>query len=216
LDELLAERRRLLGMRPEQDEDGGDEEEESRRRQPDDVRVWGHDPTVAPGKTYRYRLRVSVLNPLFRRSEVAPEQRQKYMNMLDLDSVYSDWTEPVRVEPARHFFVVGTAEQGGLAEVEVWRIFNGRWRSRRFQVAPGDPMGERVTVELDGGDRAMDMRLGSVAVEVLQEQPAPGRLQGTTARLLFEDEEGTLKHRDVARDRAHPKREALQRRASRP
>ena len=76
---------------------------------PDQITLWAHDVTARPGATYRYRVVVTLLNPLFNRdSQLNDEQREAYADRLGLESQTSDWIE-VAVPPARRFFLVSAS-----------------------------------------------------------------------------------------------------------
>jgi len=108
------------------------------------VKIWAHDFDVESGKVYRYRMRVVVTNVLFGNEGRMPkDQAEKWADKFLVESDWSEWTEPVRVEPSQYFFVT-KAVTGGLkrrAEVTVFKFFAGQWWKEQFEVAPGDPIG---------------------------------------------------------------------------
>ena len=153
------------------------------------ITVWAHDLTVEPGRTYRYRVLVSVLNPLFRQTRVEQSQREVHFNKIALgpdlaeDGEVADapWSDPVEVAPQHYFFFV----QGGQSpRVEVWRIYDGMWRNEEFPVRPGDPIGGEAQLEIDGQPQTVDMTVGAIAVDLLES--SSGRtLGGSDTRLLY-------------------------------
>lgn len=168
---------------------------------PDVVTVWNHDITAQPGVLYRYRLVVSVMNPLFRQTQVPLEQQQSQFEKLSIESQASEWTEPIILEPARRFFVVGGNPQRGTASVEVYSIFNGQRILREFYPQAGDPIGQVVPLSEGGFGGQLDMSVGALAVDIDFEAPARGGLSANTTRLLFLDHEtGELRQRTVEED----------------
>ena len=126
LTEKLAKRKELLEEAPQGSEDDSDIDPSRWWK------VWAHDLTVKPGATYRYRLRVGVINPLFQRSQLTGKLRETHFHLISLVSPASEWTEPVEIEPVHRFFVVGGSGVEHSATVEVWRVFNGRPQAGEF------------------------------------------------------------------------------------
>lgn len=165
------------------------------------IDVWAHDLTVVPGKTYRYRLRVRMLNPLFQRDGLAPEQKEVMWGLLGNDSDPSPWSEPVVIEPRVRFFVIAASDQSGQATVEVYRMHNGVRRSHTFKVGPGDPIGG--TVEVDEGQQALsvDMGVGALAVDVEARGTLAGNLSNSHVLIYFDPQTQRLEERIAEVDR---------------
>lgn len=169
--------------------------------------LWGHDLTVQPGKTYRYRLRVAVMNPVFQRRRLVEQQRVDYFHRLALVSEPGPWTEPVVVEPEHRFFVVKGSGRQQSATVEVWRVFNGRYRAEKFDVQPGDVIGGVVPVAVGEETVQMDMRVGSVVVDLAEARGGGSFGTGEGTTLLYLDEAANqLYQRSVEEDRRSPVR----------
>jgi hypothetical protein len=110
------------------------------------VLVWAHDIDVKPGSTYRYRAQLRVYNPFFTRARQLVQDQIHLAASVFLESPASDWSAPVEVAPPVEFFLVranpGEGPLGlGTARVEVYRLFDGKWRLEEFSVAPGDRIG---------------------------------------------------------------------------
>lgn len=167
---------RLTPIRPggpqadEENEDGeltgpiGPDSAEEERLKP--IPLIAHDLTVEPGQTYRYRIRVGVLNPLFQTEHLSEEMKQRYMDKLTLKSQSSDWTDPIMVDPRYYLFVTKAMSERDEATVEVWHIFNGKWRVKEFTVNPGDPIGGKDSINEGGFKSEVDLDLGMVMVDV--------------------------------------------------
>ena len=130
------------------------------------IGVWAHDLTVEPGITYRYRLRVRVLNPLFRQQRLTERQKSEHYNRLSLDSHATVWSKPVHIDPRLQFFVVGADRSMRQATVEVYCMFNGQRQVEAFKVAPGDTIGGTVHWPLNGELQAVNMQIDALVVDV--------------------------------------------------
>lgn len=115
----------------------------------DAVQLWAHDLGVEPGETYRYRTRVVVNNPLFRKGGMLDESNETLQAAAEepfARSEWSEWSEPVVVGAREYFFVAG-ADAGGVlgggrptASIEVYRLFYGHYRKSNLTLTPGDPV----------------------------------------------------------------------------
>ena len=105
--------------------------------------VWVHDFSADPGKTYRYRMRVVLNNPLFGRADYLSEGQQASAESATIEGAWSPWSSPIEVETDRHFFVVSANEDdqlgsGPRAAVEVYEFYYGYWRKGSTTLTPGD------------------------------------------------------------------------------
>ena len=177
---------------------------------PQPIKVWAHDLTVEPGKSYQYRLRVAVLNPLFLRRNLTPAQKEQYYNQLALESAPSEWSDTIETEPDLQFFIVDANTARNQAEVEVWRIVNGQPRSYTFTHAPGDKIGSTVAVDLGNeflGTIDVDFSVQGVIVDVVApEQVTLGRSADQTRVLWAHLKDDTIEDRFVSQDRDHKDR----------
>ncbi|MEM6333193.1 MAG: hypothetical protein AAF823_07635 [Planctomycetota bacterium] len=180
------------------------------------VRVWAHDLTVEPGKTYRYRVLITVRNPLLRKTRVAAEQKLEFFDRLtlgpskgELDATADPstengepfWTEPITIDPELHYFLV-RGNPPNSAEVEVWRVYNGRWRNENFVIAPGDPIGGTASLSIDGEPIQLLMQADDLAVDIVPAAGGGGGLGGADSRLIVIDAaDGEMFSRSALRDR---------------
>jgi len=100
-----------------------------------DVTIWAHDDTVQPGKTYRYKMKYKLLNPIYGSRNIA--EQPKLQDQFALESKFSEWSKPVRIE--------------------VFKWEDGAWHSKTFECAPGDLIG--------GKDGKVDYSTGFSVVE---------------------------------------------------
>ena len=172
------------------------------------VRLLAHDVTVQPDMTYRYRMRVMIVNPLFQQEQLHRDQKQ-LKNVLALESPWSEWSEPVTTEPDQRFFLVGGDQ--GRAVVEIWRLFNGRWRQKDVQVMPGDSVSASVPVDDEDFRGELQMVADALVVDVdTDAPPTPGMGNTRTVRMWYlqTSTEGLLT-RSADVDRVDPTREKL-------
>lgn len=161
------------GIRPGQEQQEAEEVEKPRQI----INVWAHDLTVEPGKTYRYRMIATLLNPLFRVTGISEEQMQRNMHriavgpdMAELDA--SPWTEPVSVDPAYRYFLIGRTGQGTnvQARFSVWTVYDGLWRHVEFMERPGDPIGGTRIIETSMGPVNVDMSIDRILVDIVEDR----------------------------------------------
>ncbi len=174
------------------------------------VDLWAIDFQAQPGQTYRYRVRVGVVNPLFNKTNLPKEQLEEHQSKFLLFSNYSDWTKPVTIERLQHFFVIGGNRNPapGSVSFEVWKFHDGLWRNEEFRAAPGDPIGGLRTVRAPGIEPAdVDFYTGAVLVDADFEFPVPGRIgnvtQKTLRALVMHDNQIVMRRRDL--DNRDPK-----------
>lgn len=182
----------------------------------EDVKIWSHDLTVVPGKTYRYRFVVSVLSPLFHSNEVSREQYEAYFNKLSLSSEPSEWSQPVKVDPTMYFFL--TAQDGSRqqATIDVFHIFDGRWIHQPFQVQAGDPIGDIVKLPYMEGTTQqtaeVNMDTGHLLVDILF--PSTGTASITSADqtqiVVYDQATNSLAGRTLGQDLKDKTYERLQ------
>jgi hypothetical protein len=111
---------------------------------PSDILVYAIDAAIKPGKTYRYRMAYTLLNPLFNHS---PDNFQAaWADQFDLTSPRSDYSPEVTV-PLRTYFYCAQPGLPGVSgdkltfnfEVFSWGL--GVWNKHTFTVNPGDEIG---------------------------------------------------------------------------
>lgn len=116
------------------------------------VRLWAHDLTATPGKTYRYRVRVVINNPAFGRGPALDAESRPLADQHTTLGEPSAWSDPVEVDALQAFFVTSASEGGeGLlagtrASAEVYAFYYGFWRKGTVSLEPGDSI--RATARL--------------------------------------------------------------------
>jgi hypothetical protein len=151
-----------------------------------DVEIWAHDDQVVAGKTYRYKMRYRLKNPIFGAANASepPELAEKFA----LVSEFSDWTTPVTVPSLVNFFVAGGVVPGRrTVDFEVFRWDQGQQKMERFSVAPGDLVGW----DKNGVDFSTDW-----TVVDFREDPRAGEYQ----ILLVNNKDGSVTARSYSGD----------------
>jgi hypothetical protein len=130
-------------------------EDLSKRTKP--LLVWVFDDTVEPGKTYQYRVRVGVFNPVAGTGQVVDRDVDKKDQVI-LWSPYSEITQPVEVQKMTYLFARDVQDKTNTATVEVARYALGYWRTENFLVKPGETIGKEMEPkkEDDRDKRAKD------------------------------------------------------------
>ena len=141
--------------------------------------VWAHDDTAQAGKTYRYRIRYALANPIFRAVAMAPPELVK---QFALQAPPSDWSEPVTVQPKQAFFVVQASDRNSQIEL--------------FQIKAGG-VDRRTLKELKPGDAVADT--GWSVVDARKDPVEPSKWY-----LLLTSPSGQLVRRDPDAERRDP------------
>lgn len=153
---------------------------------PTDVLV--HDVTVQPGKTYHYRIRYHIRNPLFLQSKAKLEFRDK----LVLTSAWSEWSKEYTVPARVEFWVnaVNTSRLGAIDSVD-FDIFVADpqlgWKPEKVRALPGDQIAKGAG---DSGWSLVDVR----------------PLKDKNFEVIVADVNGLLQRRELLADVDDPKR----------
>lgn len=152
-----------------------------------DFTGWVHDDTVQPGKTYRYRVRYKIKNPIYQTVNVAKEAAMS--KQFALTSGESEWTSAVTVPALTNFFLAAgfDAETSKSVKFEVYKFQDGTLHSQTFTVYPGDMVGRP--------DKSIDFVTGWTVVDVRKD------LRGGESYVLLTDSTGRLEQRAYKADR---------------
>ncbi|MBN2018837.1 MAG: hypothetical protein JW749_01280 [Sedimentisphaerales bacterium] len=118
---------------------------------------WAHDDTVEPGRTYRYRIRLGVFNPVAGTRQLVEEDGE-YENKVILWSKFSEVTETAAIPRRVYFFPVGVQEAAKQVEVQVYKYALGYWYNQQFNVKRGDVIGKEVKLEQASKDKGLGLR----------------------------------------------------------
>lgn len=191
-------------------------EAELERPPTETITLLAYDLTAKPGMTYRYRMRTSVMNPLFHREALEDDLRDRHFNRLALASEFSPWSSPVSIVAPYQFFVVDGSLQKRQVKVEVWRIFHGAYRVHEFSVMPGDQIGGVVPITIGDQTYDMDMNAGCLMVDLEAGRDGHADLGASSSsrtkaqRVFYLDlSTNQLHYRAIDDDQTSPERKSL-------
>jgi hypothetical protein len=126
------------------------------------IKVWSYDDTVESGKTYRYKMRIKLKNPLYNTFGLTakPDDANKF----ELVSDWSGWKVVTAPKTTEYFFTAMRQQLGtknGVMSVtaSVFRHAKGEWSKQTFSVAPGDAIGGvKDGVDYSTGATLVDLR----------------------------------------------------------
>jgi hypothetical protein len=175
------------------------------------VDIWAHDESAQPGRTYRYRLRVVIKNPLYDTKNVATDPKMAQVPYLPADlasgnldpaAAWSDWTQPVAIPTNVDMMLVSAQTLNGreVARFRVKRFQEGQVNEapKPFEVAPGDVIGGREKVA--GAAKEVDFTTSWTLVDIRQ--------TGSDYRVRIMDAEGRMEVRTLAGDHNRFKEES--------
>ncbi|MCH8342694.1 MAG: hypothetical protein IH983_01770 [Planctomycetes bacterium] len=217
---------------PSEVDDGtsGEPDGQSSPPQDDEITIWGHDLTVEPSETYRYRLTVKIYNPFFGKKRSLVDQQQDLAESFTLSSAVSEWSDPLRVSPPLRVFITHTTPAGGRAAAgtlglgraiaEVYRFYDGDQWVETFHVQPGDYIGTVKEYRMPDGEAPVriDFSTGLVVLDIVEDID-PGRggglEAGRAAKVLLQDLRTgeILQLRDPQVEILNPDRRRLKQRA---
>lgn len=175
------------------------------------LRIWAADPSMQPGKTYRYKLIVSVINPLYAVPRLAEDQLSENLNRAAIMPTEAEinamqWIGPIKVEPETRFFF--TSGRGSTAKIDIFRRFDGELRLQEFEGGPGDYIGSVEEFEnQDGQVVEIDMNVGAIIVDIEQRRDLLSNTTVTT--LIYADKDGNIFERTDVSDKNSPDRKAM-------
>ncbi len=135
---------------------------------------WAYDDTVEPKKSYRYRIRLGVFNPIAGTNQFS-EQDKSRKNDVVLWSGFSDVTGIVDIPGRSYFFASDIQKAAKTVTVDVCKYALGYWYSEKFPVRQGEVIGKVEAVELKPEEQqsgitapeTIDYDTGAVFVDVI-------------------------------------------------
>jgi len=115
-------------------------------RKMDELVFWAHDDTVEPGKTYRYRIRLGVFNPVAGKNQLSKQYASRQNDVI-LWSEFSDGTDVVDIPKKLYFFATGIQEAAKEVTVQVSKFVLGYWYSVNFKIRSGEVIGDLKETE---------------------------------------------------------------------
>lgn len=133
---------------------------------------WAYDDTVEPEKSYRYRIRLGVFNPIAG-TEQFSEQYKHFKSKVILWSKFSGITETVKIPGMLYFFPREIQEAAKMVTVQVSRYVLDYWYSKDFYVKQGEVIGKVVETEIGQTEeeitvpKTIDYSTGAVLVDII-------------------------------------------------
>jgi hypothetical protein len=172
-----------------------------------DFDIWAYDETVVAGKTYRYKMRVLVKNPIYgvRNANAADDLTKVFALPADAVSSWSDWTQPIEAKAEMQMFLVGSVPGRESVRFNVYRWQNGQINkpSQPFTVTIGDTVGgmdRDSKINFDTGWTVVDIR----------------SVGNNDCRVTLINDEGAQKVRYYRHDRDDPAQKELERQMASP
>jgi hypothetical protein len=133
--------------------------------------IWANDDTAEPGKTYRYRIRVGVFNPVAG-TDSFNEKDKALRDDVILWSDYSQMAGPVSVPSRWYFFPLDYRAADKVVNMRVCRYLLAKWYAKDFRTKPGETIGtvqENVKNQNSGDHEPneIDYSNGTILVDVV-------------------------------------------------
>lgn len=144
---------------------------------------WAHDDTIEPQKTYRYKMRLGVFNPVAGTNKLN-ENYKKFKEQVILWSDFSAISDSVNIASRLYFFP--TEETLNSIKVQVSKYVLGYWYSEQFTVKSGELIGSIAGVEYEEEQEngystddltipeMVDYSTGAMLVDILQRKDWAG------------------------------------------
>lgn len=185
----------------------------------DEIDLWVHDIAAEPEATYRYRMKVRLYNPFFARRLNLVEEQQQLAGEFTMDTPWSEWSDPVHIQPRRVIYIVNASPAGraaigggvrslGSVDAEVYRFYNGRWWYEEFRLQPGDRIGTEPSRRRSSNEPDIDFITDWFVVDCIEDIERPD-----TAWVVRQNiESGEVSELiDPDRQRQDPQRQRLRR-----
>jgi hypothetical protein len=147
------------------------------------IRIIAHDDTVQPGKTYRYKLRYKLFNPVYRGTAAAPELTKIFA----LNAPDSAWSKTFTMRPKVEFFLAAAGRD--KASFDTFQFKDGQVRkSSLTNLAAGDAIGGTGWSLVDAGgtgDKAYALLMDENG-QVVRREPKTDKESDRYDELTFE------------------------------
>ncbi len=178
-----------------------------RQKQSGQILLWIHDNSLEPMKAYRYRIQLSLVNPLFTYDREVKNKEDA--TIPTIESPWSEWSDTVFIPNTNEFHLIGQNPDAGEVRIQVYGQALGQRLRKNFPVALGEKIGKRKpakVVDLITGQRVsreVNFDTGSYAVHIdfdkevyVNNLPRPQK----TAEVIFLDANGQLRSKLLALD----------------
>jgi len=183
----------------------------------DQLIFWSYDDTVEPGRTYQYRMRLGVFNPIAGMDWFTNEQKD-LMDQVVLWSEFSEITEQISIPRMTQLFPIAMVSEDTAVTIKVAKFHHGKWESHDFTVGPGQEIGHLIekdpeeekkkddnmfvdigTFDLQGAEvsNEIDFSTGAVLVDIATANVWRGQAalnQMSYADVLYTEDGENIKH----------------------
>lgn len=121
---------------------------------------WAFDDTVTPGKSYRYRIRLGVFNPIAGTDKFIDTQNPNKNNCV-LFSKFVDAKQVITVPQKTFFFPVSKSTNSTKVSVDVYAYKLGHWYKDNFSVNFGEMIGKTLENPDYNSDNALERPVSS-------------------------------------------------------
>jgi hypothetical protein len=101
---------------------------------------WAIDDTVQPDQTYRYKIRLGVLNPKAGTGHFTADYKS-YQDKVVLWSEFSSETDPLGIPSRLYFFPLNVQEETKSFYIQISKYVLGYWHSEKVRTKPGEVIG---------------------------------------------------------------------------
>jgi len=111
-----------------------------------DVPLRFYDTSVTPGKTYRYEMRVELVNPVYKVGFHLTDP-----SVVDRPWLVSNWSDPsqrVRVSANLYFYLVSSQIINNQVDFRIFKWVHGVWAVTSEYVSPGEPIGNTQSIPM--------------------------------------------------------------------
>ncbi|MBN2584800.1 MAG: hypothetical protein JXL80_17180 [Planctomycetes bacterium] len=169
------------------------EEKEKKKAQKIEVEGWFNDVLSKDdlGKTFQYRVRVRMFNPLFGAlpQNSVPEERY----VVEVPCNWSEPSESITVDPAVKFFFVGRAQVFGgevKANVDMFRWIHGKWyHAKAVQFDVGSPIAYSKVFDIEVPDKKNWVVAGRARIDFISSATVVDVTEATT---IYSGQERTV------------------------
>jgi hypothetical protein len=120
------------------------------------ITVWTHDVQPEHGKSYQYRVRVWITNPLFGHADQIGAAQRPAAGRVAIASPWSEPTGIITIHPSPAVFVASASTGEGLgglalrraptASLDIFAFYYGYWRVGETTLSPGDQVRARIAI----------------------------------------------------------------------
>lgn len=196
------------GPTPEEQFEEIEIDEDTQFDELDELMFWAHDDSVEPGKSYKYRMRLGVANPIaglesvsWVNGEEGDEDRMIFW------SNYSESDEVIDIPERLYLFATDVKSAGSnvFSVMEVAKYNLGNWNKEEFIVRPGEPIGKEVEKKEDDDSRGgrrdddekeiVDYTTGAIVLDVINTTKWTGRgilSPRSFYEVIYSDDEGEV------------------------